>query len=362
MINSRRLVNTFKQLVRIDSLSLKEGKLASFLKKELASLGLKVQEVGKPKEGEVGNLMLDLPGEGERILLNAHLDTVTPGEKIKPVEKNGYIYSDGKTILGADNKAGVAAILEVLRVIKEKKLAHRNLRVIFTVAEEIGLVGAKALPQKFISADFGIALDGGDIHEIIHKAPSQINLAAKVIGRAAHAGVHPEEGINAIKVASQAIAGMKLGRINKDTTANIGVIKGGKATNIVPDEVEMKGEARSHSPFKLKKQVSHMRQALKRSCTKAKAKLIINTGQVYRSFDIKKEHRVLKLAMSAVRKVGIKPILKQTGGGSDANIFNAAGVPTIIMGVGADHVHTTKERLKVADLIKGTEIVLGLCA
>src|SRR3989338_11179715 len=237
MINKRRLVRTFKRLVRIDSLSLHEGKMVRYLKKELRSIGIRSFEMGKVRGGEVGNLIAFLPGKGlshPRIMLNAHVDTVSPGKKIKPFEKSGYIYSDGSTILGADNKAGVTAILEILRVIKEKKLAHPPLRFIFTVAEEIGLLGAKALPEKVLNAEIGLTLGGGDIDQIIVKAPSQYNLSATIIGRAAHAGIHPEEGINAIRVASEAIAKMKLGRIDKETTSNIGVIKGGTATNIIP--------------------------------------------------------------------------------------------------------------------------------
>jgi tripeptide aminopeptidase len=358
MINKRRLIKTFKDLVQIDSLSLKEGKVVDYLQRELKKLGLRYYQAGRVTDGEVGNLIVDIPGQGPRILLNAHVDTVSPGENIKPIERKGYMVSDGKTILGADNKAGVAVILEILRVLRKQKIPHPSLRIVFTVAEETGLFGAKALPKKVLSANFGITLDGGDINEIIYKAPSQYNLTATVLGKAAHAGIHPEEGINAIKVASTAISKMKLGRIDKETTANIGVIKGGRATNIIPDEVELKGEARSHNPNKLKRQVAHMKKTLLQACSKNKARLELKTDQVYRSFEIKKTEKVLKLAISAVKKSGVKPILKQTGGGSDANIFNAAGIPTVIMGVGADRVHTTAERIAIQDMVRGAEIIL----
>ncbi|KPJ67189.1 hypothetical protein AMJ44_07320 [candidate division WOR-1 bacterium DG_54_3] len=363
MINRRRLIGTFKKLVRIDSLSLKEGRVVRFLQKELRALRLRFYLAGRVRDGEVGNLVVEVPGRGmkkPRLLLNAHLDTVSPGKNIKPIERGGYITSDGMTVLGADNKAGVAAILEILRVLKEKKMSHPPLRVIFTVAEEIGLKGAKALPEKVLEVDFGITLDGGEIEEVIYKAPSQYNLTATILGRAAHAGVRPEEGINAIKVASIAIAKMKLGRIDKETTANIGVIKGGKATNIIPDEVELKGEARSHSLVKLKRQVEHMEKILFRASSKYRARLKLKVEQIYRSFELKKNERVLKLAISALKKSGIRPILRPTGGGSDANIFNLAGIPTIIMGVGADRVHTTSERIAVEDMVKGTGNILNL--
>ena len=363
MINKRRLINTFKKLVKMDSLSLKEGKVHHYLQKELKTLGLEFYQAGKPQNGDVGNLVVDVPGNGLKkpyILLNAHIDTVTPGKDIKPVERKGYICSDGTTILGADNKAGVAAILEILKTLRKNKIQHPPLLVIFTVAEEVGLKGAKVLPQKLLSADFGITLDGGDIDAIINSAPSQYSLSAKIIGRAAHAGLHPEDGINAIKVASVSIAKMKIGRIDKETTANIGVIRGGKATNIIPDEVEIKGEARSHNLKKLERQVEHMEETLQRTCAKFKARLDLRTVQVYQSFEINRKEKVLKLALAAARKAKIQPTIKKTGGGSDANVFNAAGIPTIIMGVGADRVHTTSERIAKKDLVKGTEIIFNL--
>ena len=360
MINKRRLINTFKKLVKIDSLSLQEGRIVKFLQKELKGMGLKAKLVGGVRDGEVGNLMVEMGGHGPRLLLNAHVDTVAPGENIKPIERKGVIYSNGSTILGADNKAGVAAILEIIRSLKENKIKHPPLQIIFTVAEETGLLGAKALPEKRLKADFGIVMDGGDINAIIYKAPTQYNLTATIFGKAAHAGIHPEEGINAIQVASIAIAKMRLGRIDKETTANIGIIKGGRATNIIPDEVEIKGEARSHNPAKLKTQIKHMEKLLSQTCKRFNARLMLRVERMYKSFEMKKSSRIIQLAQSAMEAAKVKPVLKQTGGGSDANIFNERGINTIIMGVGADRVHTTAERIAVSDFVKGTEILLNL--
>jgi tripeptide aminopeptidase len=363
MIKKRRLIRTFKKLVKIDSLSLQEEKIVKFLSKELRSLGYRFSLVGKPRGGKVGNIVVNVPGKGIRwpcLLLNAHLDTVSPGKNIKPIEKNGYLYTDGSTILGADNKAGVAAILEILRVLKEQNLSHPPLQVVFTVAEEIGLLGAKALPQKLLKADFGITLDGGEVQKVIYKAPSQYNLTATVIGKAAHAGIHPEEGINAIKVASEAIARMKLGRINQQTTANIGIIQGGKAVNIVPDEVVLKGEVRSHDLVKLDKQLEHMERALLKTCEKYRARLKLKAERIYKAFEINKKSSLLSLINLAFKISQLRPELEKTGGGSDANIFNDLGVPTVILGVGADRVHTTREQIKIEDLVKGTENVLNI--
>lgn len=363
MINKRRLIKTFKKLVRIDSLSLCEGKVARYLQRELRSIGIRSRQAGWVRVGEVGNIVAFVPGKKyvrPRLLLNAHIDTVSPGKNVKPVKKKGYIRSFGQTILGADNKAGVAAILEILRTIKEKKLNHPPLKIIFTVAEEIGLLGAKALPEKVLNADYGLVLDGGDINAVINKAPAQYNLTAKIFGRAAHAGIHPEEGINAIKVAGEAIARMKIGRIDKETTSNIGMIKGGKATNIVPEEVELSGEARSHNMKKLERQVEHMERTLLKASQKYRARLKLKVERMYKSFEIDKSSKVVLLVMRGMKAVGIKPVIKQTGGGSDANIFNEWGIPTVILGVGADRVHTQKERIRVEDLIKGTKMILNV--
>ena len=312
MIKKQRLKRSFLSLIKINSISLHEGNIVKYLKKELNRLGLKTRiDSAKSKVGgETGNLIGYLKGKikgAKTIMLNAHVDTVSSGVNIKHGTKKGTVRSDGRTILGADDKAGVAAILEVLEVLKEKKIPHGDIQVVFTVAEEIGLLGAKALSKGLLKADLGFAIDGGRVDIILNKAPSQNNIQAQVIGRAAHAGVHPEYGINAIQVVSKAIAEMKLGRIDKETTANIGIIRGGQATNIVPEKVRIKGEARSHSLAKLKKQIRHMKGKFKKACRKYKAKLKIKVVPAYRSFSVSKDREVLKLAVAAAKSIRIKP-------------------------------------------------------
>ncbi|MCU0641705.1 MAG: M20/M25/M40 family metallo-hydrolase [Candidatus Margulisbacteria bacterium] len=360
MINKRRLVKTFKELVRIDSLSLREAQVARYVRRELRKLGIRSVQVGKPRGGDTGNMVSFVSGQGPLLLLNAHLDTVSPGRNIKPREKRGVICSDGTTVLGADNKAGVAAILEVLRTIKEQKLPHPHLQIIFTVAEEIGLVGAKNLSRSVLKAAYGLALDGGQIDKLLNAAPSQINLTATIIGKAAHAGVHPEAGVNAIRVASEAIAAMKIGRIDRETTANIGVIRGGKATNIIPAEVELRGEARSHDRAKLRRQVKAMTDQLRKACRRHGARLRLTTEQMYRSFAVRPDSPIVKLVLTGMKKERLRPQIKPSGGGSDANIFNARGVPTLVIGVGARQLHTTGEELVIRDFIRGTELLLTI--
>jgi len=365
LINKKRLVSRFIKYVKVDSLSKKEAKFMTLIRKELAAMGVRSVEdnAGSHIGGDSGNLYAFIKGNvkgAPRMLLNAHVDTVMPGENIKPRIRKGKIFSDGTTVLGADNKAGVSVIMEVIKTLNERKIQHGDIDILFTVAEELGLTGSKFINKKLLKADFGYVLDGGDVDKIINKAPSQDSLEIKITGRAAHAGVHPEKGINAIKVASAAISRMKLGRIDRETTANIGIIHGGVATNIVPETVVIKGEARSHDMNKLKRQVRHMRKEFKKACSKYGAKLTFQVTPSYRAFEIPVKHAAVLLAKRAAQDIGIKPNIIATGGGSDANIFSSLGLPCLIIGVGADNVHTKKENIAIKDLVKGAELVLSI--
>jgi tripeptide aminopeptidase len=365
MINKNRLINRFIKYVKVDSLSKKEAKFAMLLRKELSGMGIRSFEdkAGRHFGGDCGNLYAFIKGkiiDAPRILLNAHIDTVMPGNNIKPRIRKGRIVSDGTTILGADNKAGVAVIMEVLKTLKERKILHGDINVLFTVAEEMSLTGSRFVNKKFLKADFGFVLDGGDVDRIINKAPSQDSIEIKIIGRAAHAGVHPEQGINAIKVASAAISNMKLGRIDQETTANIGIITGGIATNIVPETIVLKGEARSHNLKKLKLQVKHMRNEFKKACSKFGAKFAFQVTPSYRAFEIPAKHRAILLAKRAASDLGIKPNIIATGGGSDANIFSSFGLPCLIIGVGANNVHTKKENIAIDEMEKGAQLLINI--
>lgn len=365
MINEKRLVNTFLKLVRIDSESKKEKNVAEHIKKLLKKLGIRsfYDDAGYYIEGDCGNLYAEIKATKAglpSLLINAHIDTVVTKGRVTPVIRGGTITSDGSTILGADCKAGVAAMLEVMNILTKKVLPHGDIKICFTVAEEIGLLGAKLARFKRVSADYGFVLDGGSVEKIFNRAPSQLSFEAKVIGKAAHAGVRPENGISAIKVASEAISKMKLGRLDKETTANIGIISGGVATNIIPEEVLMKGEARSHSRKKLKRQISAMTKALTKACGRHRAFMRVKVKPTYQSFDIKEPSKLIKLTKAAAGKVGIKPVLAMTGGGSDANVFNENGIPCVILGVGSHNVHTSKECIAIADLVKGTELLLSI--
>ncbi len=355
MINRDRLVSTFLELVRIDSPSGQEEEIARHLTAELRSLGLTVER------DTTGNIIARLAEEGQPILLNAHVDTVQPGRGVKPVIEDGVIKSDGSTILGADDKSGVAVILEVLRVLVEQDLAHPPLEVALTVSEEKGLKGAKGLDLTRLRAQEGIVLDsGGEIGTIVISAPSQDKIRAVVHGKAAHAGVAPEKGINAILVAAEAIAAMPLGRIDEETTANLGRIQGGTATNIVPDQAEIEGEARSRDERKLEAQVQAMTEALKKAANRHGARVEIDVQRSYSTFKLSEEDGIVRRAVAAARTQGLTPALVPSGGGSDANIFNAAGITTINISAGMEKVHTKEEQVAVADMVKCAEFLLAI--
>ena len=255
MINRERLAETFKRLVSIDSVSKEEGALAAELAALLSKLGAEiiVDSAWQQTGSDTGNLIAKLAGNRDAapFLLSAHMDTVEPGRGIKAVIKDGVFTSDGPTVLGADDKSAIAILLEVLQVLKEDRLEFGPLELVFTTCEEIGLQGAKNLEFEHIRARYGYVLDGKDTEGIITRAPAANRFKFKIYGKAAHAGAAPEKGINAIWLAARAIAGIELGRIDRETTCNIGMIEGGTGTNIVPEVVTVKGEVRSHDADKL---------------------------------------------------------------------------------------------------------------
>lgn len=365
VVNSGRIVEEFLELVQVDSVSGRERKMADLLKEKLARLGLEVREdaAGQAVGSDTGNIIGRLPGcgRGPALLLCAHMDTVEPGLGVKPRLEDGVIRSSGDTVLGADDKAGVAAILEVLRVVREQRFEHGGLEVVFTIWEEGGLYGAKNLDYSLITAKTGFVLDSdGPPGTIITRAPSQDRIFAVIRGRAAHAGINPEDGINAIQVASHAIARMKLGRIDRETTANIGVISGGKASNIVPDTAAIEGESRSLDAAKREAQTEHMCRAIREAAGNFGARAEITTETVYHEFSLAEESLPVRMAVAAARRIGLTPRLEKTGGGSDANILNSKGIAAAVLGIGMKKVHTTGEYITVADLVENARYLLEI--
>jgi tripeptide aminopeptidase len=365
LVNRERLLAEFLRLVQIDSPSYQERELADRIRNLLAEIGLTVFEdqTASKINGQAGNLYARWPGTvaGPAILFCVHLDTVEPGRRIEPVIRGGAVYSDGRTILGADDKAGIAAVIEALRVVRERNLATPPVELIFTVAEEQGLVGAKHLDPELINASCGFVLDSdGPPGKIIVRAPSQDRIVVTVRGRAAHAGINPEEGINAIQAAARGIARLRLGRIDEETTANIGVIQGGLATNIVPEKVIVYGETRSLDDRKRAAVTQEIIRLFNEEVENAGGQVECEVEDLYPSFRLEPDHRVVQMAMRAAFRVGLAPRLAHSGGGSDANILNALGVPTANLSCGMQKVHSTGEFILIEDLVKSTELVLEI--
>ncbi len=360
MIDADRLLTTLLDLLRIPSPSGQEQAHAQVLAARLAALGLAVMR------DEAGNLYARAQGQGEPLLLTAHMDTVVPvvdanGVGVTPIVRDGVVYSAGETILGADDKAGVAIILEVLQALHDRgHRSHRPIEVLFTVGEEVGLLGAKAADLHWFRANIGIGLDAaGDPGMLIVDAPTQDRWRAVVHGRLAHAGANPEAGINAIQAAAKGIANMPLGRIDAETTANVGVIQGGRATNIVPDRVELIGEARSRDVHKLEMQIRAMSQALAEGVRPLGATAEIHTERMYEGYRLTEDTPIVKLVSQAMRSVGVEPLLMPTGGGSDSNVFIAKGLEVVQIGLGMCDVHTCEEHIAVADLVTTAKIMLA---
>jgi tripeptide aminopeptidase len=356
LINEIRLVEDFLELVKIDASPGNERAVADRVKEKLTELGLTVEEdqAGKAIQGNCGNLIASLTGDMGSIPLffAAHMDRVKPGDGIEPAISGRMIHSTGDTVLGADDIVAVAAMLEAVRVIKEDGLGHGPLEFIFTVAEEMGLRGSRQLDISDIRADGGFILDGdGPVGTITHQGPTKYTFNAKVRGRAAHAAINPAQGVSAILVAAEAVAHMRLGQIDAATTANIGTIHGGTAVNIVPENVEITGEARSLDAAKAEAQLQHMREAIEAAAEKYGAIAEINAEKSYEGFAISRDDPLVKLAEQAACAGGIEPRLKTSVGGSDANIFNANGKKALNMGVAFQQIHSSKEHILIDDMV-----------
>lgn len=365
MVNRDRIVKEFMEYVQIDSLTRQEGNFAKFIKGELEELGLEVtvDNAGEKVGSDANNIIATLKGDKdvEPIMFCCHMDTVTPGEGIKPVIKDEVIYSDGTTILGGDNKAGIAAIIEAIRVIKKENVSHGDIEVVFTIAEEGGLNGSKNLDYSKIKSTTAFILDSsGDPGQIIVRGPAQDKINVKIKGAPAHAGLCPEEGVSAIQVASSAINRMNLLRIDEDTTANIGVINGGKATNIVCPEVEIKAEARSLSDEKLDKQTAHMIECFEKAAEEFKAEVEIEASRAYGAFFIDENDKIVETVKKACDNIGLKAYTDSTGGGSDTNILNVNGIKAINLGIGEKKAHTLEEHLPIKDLVNTAKLVLEI--
>ncbi|MBN1623656.1 MAG: M20/M25/M40 family metallo-hydrolase [Clostridia bacterium] len=362
---NKSIVEEFMDLVRIDNESLDERFMADFILQRLRELGYEPfeDEAGKKAGGSAGNVICRIEGEASKdsVMFLAHMDSVYPCKGKIPVIRDGYIESAGDTVLGSDDLSGVAAMLNLAQNLNDYKGTHGDVWLVFTIAEEIGLVGARHLNTDQIKADFAYVLDsGGDIGKGTVSAPSHNTFSAVITGRAAHAGMEPEKGINAITVAADAISNMTLGRIDFETTANIGSIKGGKALNIVCEKVEVKGEVRSRSLEKLQKYSDIIVSALKDSAEKAGASVEVNMEREYNSFTVSDEQPVLKRYRKVLDDMKVEFVPEHSGGGSDTNVIFNKGIEALTISCGMENVHQTTERISIEILEKLPGLMIGL--
>jgi tripeptide aminopeptidase len=372
MINRKRLTEEFLELVSIPSLSRQEGKVARRLESILKDMGasVEVDAAGEGVGGDTGNILARFPGNAPAappFLLSGHMDTVGPAAHVRAIVEGDLIHTDHTSVLGGDDKAGLVAILEAIRVLREHALPHGDLEVVITICEESGLLGAKHFDTGRLRARRGLVLDVDGVNELVTRAPAANRLSFIVHGLEAHAGICPERGISAVQVASEAIAGMRLGRVDAETTANLGVIHGGLATNIVPSQVTVRGETRSLSEAKLAAQTEHMRARFEEAAGRRavtlegrehRARVEAQVERQYERLDIAADATIVGWVVSPSRALGRVCPTRSTGGGSDANVFATRGIEVANLACGMRDIHTVNEWVDVKDLVATAELVL----
>ncbi len=379
MLEKRKLIDTFMELVTIDSESGHEKEIAKHIANRLEKLGFTVtfDKANKKFGGEIGNIIAKKPGKRPRkrdpfytepFLLNAHMDTVSPGCDVRPKLRDDIITSSGPTILGADDKAGIAAILHVLEVIKKKKLHHPPLEVVFTVSEEKGLAGSGQLDFTQFEAKRGLCLDGSHLGSFVLSAPYKAVLDVEVGGYSAHAA-NPQRGVNAIQVAAQAVSKMHLGLVDDETTCNIGTFEAVNQINVIPDKARLQLEIRSRDEGKLISQIDHINRCFRDGASSFVARrpegekrpsVSATTKRMYDGYHIDSDDPFVQEVVKATEELDIDPILADGMGGTDANHFMANGIKVLIMGVGIHEAHTTREWISTYELFKAARLLLRI--
>jgi tripeptide aminopeptidase len=354
MITRDRIVQSFLELVAIDSPSGDEDAIASELERRLIALGLDASQDAH------GNVLGRLAGEGEPILLSAHMDTVEPGRGITPVwDGPDTIRTDGTTILGADNKAGCAVILEVIQSVLEDEAPHRPIEVAISRGEEIGLIGAQNMDYSRITANVAIVIDsGGPPASVQGQAPYHYTYSIAVHGKAAHAGVEPEKGVPAITIAAEAILGMPQGRIDFETTGNVGTVHGGLVRNAVPEECFVEGEMRSMEFEKVEMLVTRAKDHLDEVRHRHPTARIDSTFHMgYPGYKLEPGDPAADLMFGVLRGLGMEPNPHPVGGGTDGNVFRGHGISSVVIGRGGYNQHTKDEYLVIPEMLDCARVV-----
>ena len=346
MIDRDRLVNAFCDLVRIDSPSDEEEDMARHLTQRLEGLGFQVDRDAH------GNVIASEGGENP-LLLSAHMDTVEPGRGIKPQVNGDRVVSDGTTILGGDCKAGVASIMEALEASKEDGANRRPVQVVFTRGEEIGLVGANNLDYSMIKAKESVVFDGnGPVNTITGASPSYVSFDVTVKGRAAHAGVEPEKGLSAIRIATELIQTLPQGRLDQETTFNVGMISGGSVRNAVPSDAAFGGEFRSRNIEtldSLRMQVISTLEAARKKYSDATIQEDLEV--LFHMYNLDPNDAIVRLTTGVMKDMGLTPDIRPSGGGTDANAMRLHGIDCVVVGMSTNEMHTVNEYVVIPDLV-----------
>ncbi len=365
-VNTERLQNLFLELAKINAPSTKEKQMADYLKEVLPKLGftLEFDNAHQNFNGEVGNLVAWREGTDPSIpplFFSTHMDTVLPTEGLQPVIKDGVIYSDGTTILGADDRAALAAYLEAIQAIIESGIPHGPIELILTVNEQPGLVGATYMDYSKARSKTGYIFDSsGDVGQIILKGPYSSRIWFEIQGNAAHIALNSEEGNSAILIAAEGLSNMKLGVIEEGTLANIGIINGGELTSIIPGSVTVAGEVRSFSEDKLNAQLKHMEEVMQQAAMKKGAKVKVRKEKKYLGFDIPKDDILVKTVWTAAENIVVKPYLTETLGGADTNVLNENGLTCLTLGLGFQNIHSFRECISIENLINTGRLTAAL--
>ncbi len=359
------VVRLFLELVRIDAVSLMERPIADALTRLLTTGGVRVEEddTGAQVGGNTGNLLCFPPHfdpNKPALMLTAHLDTVLPTAHLKPIVREDRITSDGTTILGADNRAGLSVLVDLLLSSVRPTIPQRNYFCVFTFGEELALYGAGTVDLSRFNVIGGFVFDCSKRPGVYIRESVGLHLFnARVIGKSAHSGVNPEEGVSAIVLASEAIAKLPLGRIDAETTANVGKIVGGEAVNAVPERVAIEGEVRSFTPQRIGEHMQII-ESLFRSTVEGKGKLEFETAVDFEPYVLAPTSPVVVELERALRGAGLEPTPIRYTGGSDANKYNAKGIPAVNIGIGAQKPHSTDEFILIEDLERSSHIAKEL--
>lgn len=360
-MNKQRIIDLFLEVAKINALSGSEKPVAEYIKSFLSKYNYPVYEDNSKEftKSNTGNLICKIGGGGD-FIFTSHMDTARPTENVKPIISKDKITSSGDTVLGVDNRAGIAALLYALESIAKEKIPVKDFTVAFTTCEETTLFGSKYLGING-SIKKGFVFDSGyRPGDFIYSACGAIGFKVKIIGRASHSGISPEKGINSLQAASKAISQLPLGRIDEETTINIGTIKSGSAVNVIPELTELEGEVRSFDLKKAENYFDRLIETFKKEAEILAAKIEYDYYWDFKPYTILESSSVYQSAVNAIKKAGLKPTPKISLGGSDANSLNARGIESINLGIGAQNPHSNEEFIFIEDLVKTAKLALEL--